>query len=103
MSQVIMITEAQYKDALAIVNRYEAEKEDKYNIQVEAFRKDLANYFLNDAPFKITQFSLVGSDIIPKVPSLQECLSEEDMDEEIEKLAKKHYVNFSMIYWCYRK
>lgn len=100
-----MITEEEYKKAKAITNAYENEQKRIYQLKVELFRADLQEYFNNnliDGQFKLSEFQLEGSDIIPLEPCMEEGYSGGN-NKDIEQLCKKHSVDFKIVYWCYHK
>lgn len=98
-------TRKEYQKAKKIVDAYEAEQDRLYQLRVEAFKKDLEEYFRNnliDGELRLYEFKLRGEDIIPINPCLEE-MYEGGNDDDIRKLCNKHGVNFSIIYWCYHK
>ena len=79
-------------------------------VKDKAYKKALKEYFDNnllDGFIKIELFTL-GKDnfgcgeIIPLVPNVDEYY-EGGNNSDIEKICKKHDVNFKMAYWCYSK
>lgn len=95
----------EYKDALKITQAYEDEQKRLYDIKVEAFKKELTEYFENnliDGLYKLEEFELRDGVIIPEEPCMEENYDGGN-DEDIEKICKKHGVNFSIVYWCYHK
>ncbi len=100
----------EYKKAKNITDKYENEQERLYKLRVDAFTKDLSEYFQNnliDGIYRIKEFTLrkemfdVDS-IIPTEPPLEECY-EGGNNEDIEALCKKHNVKFKFVYWMYHK
>ena len=95
----------EYKKAKEIVTAYECMQERIHNLNVDAFRKDLIEYFKNnliDGTYKLEKFVLRGNDIIPEIPSLEENYAGGN-NADIRKLCKKHNVDFKIVYWCYHK
>ena len=98
-------TEEEYKKAKAITNAYENEQERIYKLRVKAFEIDLKKYFkynLIDGVIKLTEFELEGDYIIPTNPCLDDGSSGGN-NNDIERLCKKHLVDFKIAYWCYHK
>ncbi len=94
-----------YQKAKKIVIDYENEQKRLYSLKVDAFRKDLAEYFANnliDGIYTIEEFELRDNDIIPIKPCLEENY-EGGNNDDIKKICEKHDVNFNIIYWCYHK
>lgn len=100
----------EYQKARDITIAYENEQNRLYNLQIEAFRVDLQEYFDNnpiDGIFKLKKFELrKGSfgngEIIPIEPCMEENY-EGGNNEDIKKICEKHGVDFSIVYWCYHK
>lgn len=99
-------TEQEYKQAKKITEAYEDEIRRLEKIRIEAFKKDLEEYFANnlvDRKFTLNKFELDNhSNIIPLEPYMEENYSGGN-DEDIEKLCEKHNVYFSIVSWCYHK
>lgn len=104
------VTADDYETAQAIVIAHEKEQKRLYRLKVDAFKKDLQEYFDNnllDGMHKVQEFELrinnLGSgEIIPIEPCLEECYDGENNDD-IKKLCEKHGVDFKIVYWCYHK
>jgi len=95
----------EYQKAKEITMAYDREQERIQNLNIEAFRSDLREYFkthLIDRTYKLESFELSGNDIIPRIPSLEENY-EGGNNEDIKKLCEKHNVDFKIVYWCYHK
>lgn len=100
-----MITKEEYEKAKNITTAYEREQGRLHKLKVEAFRRDLEEYFKDnplDGKFKVEEFRLDWDDIIPIKPPLEECYEGRN-DLDIKKIAEKHKVNISMAYWVYHK
>ncbi len=98
-------TTEEYKNAKSIVSAYESEQDRIYQLKVEAFRKDLTEYFANnliDGDFRLEEFELTDKNIIPINPCMEENY-EGGNNEDIKKIGEKHGVYFTIIYWCYHK
>ena len=104
-------TYSEYLQAKEIVTAFENEQKRIYDIRVEAFRKDLEEYFkdtLIDGDYKLEEFELStnvdfwGGQIIPINPCIEEYY-EGGNDKDIEALCDKHGVDFKIAYWCYHK
>jgi hypothetical protein len=98
-------TTEEYNKAKDIVISYENEQRRLYKIKVDAFKKELTEYFSNnliDGFFYLKEFELRDFDIIPINPCMEENYCGKN-DEDIEKICQKHGVDFSIVYWCYHK
>jgi hypothetical protein len=98
-------TTEEYNKAKDIVISYENEQRRLYEIKVDAFKKELAEYFSNnliDGIFTLKEFELRNNEIIPINPCMEENY-EGGNNDDIEKICQKHGVNFSIVYWCYHK
>jgi len=99
----------QYQAAKQVILAYESEQNRLFSLRVEAFRKDLADYFKNnliDGDFELKEFTLDwtfhSNYIIPKNPTMDEDYCGGN-DEDIKALCEKHGVKFKMASWCYHK
>jgi len=106
----MMPTEEEYNKSKKIVADYENEQQRLLDIKVEAFKKDLTEYFKNnklDGYYQIEEFTLnacwTGN---PKRfdidAGLNACYGGSN-NEDIEKLAKKHGIDASFAAWMYPK
>lgn len=100
-------TEQEYIKAKEICIIYEREKNRLFNLRVEAFEKELQEYFDNnliDGRFRLYEFGLDSSNgnIVPHSPCMEENY-EGGNDADIEAICKRHQVDFSIAPWCYHK
>lgn len=99
--------EMDYQQAKKIVDEYQAEAERRYDLQIEAFRRDLTEYFANnkiDGRFHLTAFELdKGSRYIHSGGVNMEENYEGGNDEDIQALCKKHGVKFKFPYYYFHK
>lgn len=95
----------EYEAAKQVVLAYEAEQYRLFLLRVEAFLKDLTDYFKNnliDGNFELKEFVLKENSIIPTMPPIVEGYCGGN-DQDIKKLCEKHGVEFEMAAWCYHK
>ncbi len=97
-----------YLKAKAVTNAYENEQQRLFENRLMSFRKELTEYFEKNkvAGYTIKEFELrehFGSyDIIPTSPPLEEDYDGEN-NEDIKKIANKHNIKASFVYWMYHK
>lgn len=79
IGSVVVPSYEKYLEAKSIIAAYENELKRLHNIKVEAFKKDLDQYFaenLLDGFYKIEEYTLSDNNIIPLNPALEEGLME---------------------------
>ena len=106
LAPVLITSFSEYQEAKKIVITYESEQRRLEGIRLEEFRTELSFLFLNNGRLIIKEFELRKEfdkyDIIPIKPCLEE-MYDGELNDEIEKLCKKHNIKASIVYWCYHK
>lgn len=99
----------EYSVAKVITNAYEAEQQRLFAIKLDAFKKELAEYFnahkvcghtITD--FRLDRRSFGGYEITPWTPSLEECYCGEN-DSDINEIGRKYGIEISFVLHMYHK